>query len=183
MTTNYLKQITLATIGTGCIALGVATEAQAAALSGTLEVSGLQFNGDEIRIELEDMMYLGTGDFLAPAFSMGTVSTESFSSVSTMNPIDHFFTSESGGIDYSFTLTSAIEVDDPTNVEYNFAGTVEDEEGHITHWTGLFLAAHGDQASWSVSLETKRVPEPSTMIGLLGITTLGLTTLRKAKRG
>ncbi|MDY7004858.1 MAG: PEP-CTERM sorting domain-containing protein [Cyanobacteriota bacterium] len=182
MTTNYLKQITLAAIGTGCIALGVATEAQAAALSGTFEVTGFLFDGETTAIDFPGIVYGGTGDFATMPGAIGTVSGDSFSDIANDGPIENFFVfTETDGL--SFTLTSAEEVDNDMGIAFTLMGTIEDGEGHTTHLTGSLTGQHTVLSSWSATLETKRVPEPSTMIGLLGVTALGVVSLRKAKLG
>ena len=180
MITNYLKQFTLATIGTGCIALGIATEAQAAVFSGSLQLNGFGFEAadNQAMITSPFQMYGSGTEDLATWQGFGNVSSDNFFNVSSDNPIESFFVFED---QYDFTLTSATEEDTNGNgITYSFTGYIEDE-GDINNFTGL-LTAQSSGSSWSASIETVAdVPEPSTMISLLGVTALGMTSLRKAK--
>ncbi len=184
MITKYLNQLTFATIGSSVITLGLVTGAQAATFSGSLEISGQGFylTEDGSQIESEMIFVDGTGDF-DTWDGTGTVATEDFSGVSENDPYESFFTFSDGEEDYGFTLTG-VESEDASGdfIAYSFTGYIEDE-GDITTLEGTFTAQHGDGSSWSLSLETiddtASVPEPSTMIGLMGISALGMTALRK----
>ena len=129
------------------------------------------------------MMYTGTGDFETWS-GVGEVGTDDFLNVSPDDPYESFFTFSDGEEDYNFTLT-AVEAEDTNDnaIAYSFTGFIEDE-GDITTLEGSFTPQHGDGSSWSVSLETvdenvETVPEAYTIIGLIGITALGITTFGK----
>ncbi len=212
MITKYFNQLALATVGTGMITLGVITGAEAATFNGGIEISGLGFYQtlEGASIENSTILYTGTEDF--QSWSGVSVGTDDFSDVSEDNPYESFFTFSDGEEDYAFTLTNleaedtngnfitysiteyiesegelaiftdlGVEDTNGDSITYSITGYIEDE-GDITALGGVFTAQHGDNSSWSVSLETvdiEKAPETSTILGLIGIATLGMTGLRR----
>ena len=172
MTTNYFKQITLATIGTGCIALGVATEAQA---FGTLNISnerGFIGDADTIEFSHDDIEYFGTGDF---DFLVGPGPDLEGDGSVYLGPldvpgdgVDSFFTFDDNS-PFVFNLSSinlAFEFQDI--VSYNLEGTITDGTKSYKvggRFTSQMMPTSGDTGSaWSATLE--KVPEPTTVLGL-----------------
>ena len=166
MITNYLKQITLATVGTGCIALGVATEAQA---FGTLQISNERgFIGDADTIEFSDsdIEYFGTGDFDFLAGDIGSVFLGPLDVPG--DPVDSFFTFDNAPSTFDLeSITLAGTLGD--FVMYNLAGTITDDMGKTFRVEGgltsqMSAASGATGSSWSATLE--KVPEPTTVLGL-----------------
>ncbi|WP_293077038.1 PEP-CTERM sorting domain-containing protein [Okeania sp. SIO3B5] len=176
MTTNYLKQITLATIGTGCIALGVATEAQASI--GTVNISNdIGFFGSNTGIEFldNDIEYAGFGVFSSFGTDAdGSVITGSFGVPG--GPITSFFTFDANpGFVFDLdSITFAGQMGD--FVMYDLMGTITDDAGTAYQVEGglssQMIGSPSQGYSWSASLETKRVPEPATILGL-GVVAVG----------
>lgn len=172
MITKSLKQIAFATIGTSCIALGIVTEAQAAVFSGSIQINGFEFKttDDGFQIDQEGMAYTGAGDFdfLGGGFiGIGEVDTMEVLVPGAMD-IESFFVFSDDSL--SFTLESIKQLDaEAPGVEYMFTGTIEDD-GDITKMTGALtsqLIGDPDEGySWSVSMESETVPEPTTILGL-----------------
>lgn len=179
MFTNYFKQITLATIGTGCIALGLATEAQA---FGTLNISNQEgFSGNENSIDFfsDDTEYSATGvlDFLNISsdtdLNDGSV-FDDFFAVPGGAPITSFFTFNNGSSTFNFDLESITFADTIKGkfsefIMYDLMGTITDDMGKTYKLVGGLTSqtmgpSGATGSSWSVTLQT--VPEPSTMIGL-----------------
>ena len=180
MFTNYFKQITLATIGTSCIALGIATEAQAS--TGTLNISNeLGFIGNTETFEfadsenayldmmIDDIEYFGTGVFSSLVGDVGSVYLDPLDLPG--GPIDSFFTFTTfDNSFFTFNLASISLADTALGdkVDYDLMGTITDGtnsyrvEGIFS--SQMMTASGAIGSSWSVTLET--VPEPSTMIGL-----------------
>ncbi|NEO53368.1 MAG: PEP-CTERM sorting domain-containing protein [Okeania sp. SIO3B5] len=175
MTTNYLKQITLATIGTGCIALGVATEAQASI--GTVNISNdIGFFGSNTGIEFldGDIEYAGSGVFSSFGTDAdGSVMTGMFGVPG--GSITSFFSFDDDSS--TFDLDSITFVGQMGDfVMYDLMGTITDNAGTTYQVEGglssQMIGSPSQGSSWSATLETKRVPEPATVLGL-GVVAVG----------
>ncbi|NEQ72526.1 MAG: PEP-CTERM sorting domain-containing protein [Okeania sp. SIO2C9] len=171
MIAKSLKQIALATIGTSCVAFGIATEAQA--FTGTLNISNEKgFIGDADTIEFsdDDIEYFGTGVL---GFLEGDAGSVDIGPLDVPGgPVDSFFTFDDNA-PFTFDLDSITFAGEfRAFIMYDLMGTITDDMGTTYKVEGGFtsqlMETSGDTgSSWSLTLRTKeRVPEPATMLGL-----------------
>ncbi len=167
MIAKSFKQIALATIGTSCVAFGVATEAQA---FGTLNMNsnGLLGTEDSIQFTNSEMGYSGTGDF---AFLSGNGSVDTSQLELPGGPVNSWFEFDDNSL-FAFDL-SEITLSFAQNgfIGYDLIGTITNNMGTTFEVDGKLTTQMVSQSgltgsSWSATLETRKVPEPSTMLGL-----------------
>lgn len=190
MIVQSFKNIALATIGASCVAFGVATEAQA--LRGTLNISNERgFIGTDTKVEFSnnDIEYYGTGvfeffDVDPEGEGDGFVNTNALALPG--GPVDSFFTFEDNNpfvfnlIDITLANTSGDEI------KYDLIGTITNNEGKSFEVDGQFTSqmvseSNETGSSWSVTLKTTTVPEPSTMLGLGLVAAASAFGLKKKK--
>ncbi|MEM1169275.1 MAG: PEP-CTERM sorting domain-containing protein [Cyanobacteria bacterium P01_H01_bin.35] len=171
MIPKFFKQIALATIGTSCVAFGVATEAQAFGALNISNENGFTGNTTEVTFSNTDLEYSATGDFSFLTGDDGSVNATLFSVPG--GPVNSWFTFDDGPFVFNLNQIDLAGTFGDT-VFYDLIGTITDNMGTTLEVDGQFTSQMVDQSaeegsSWSITLETietTKVPEPSTMLGL-----------------